>query len=297
MFESTLSRLGLALTVVIAGSSVSAQTPTIIFSNGWENRTELGCTLNGILDGTGGRTATAWEDFGPSYPALCSPRPVAEVVNTESVDGARSLQVNFAPDGSGNGPDFRIGQVFGNRTEIYARWYVKYSDNWVWASQDHKVAIFGNSAGSQDVYFNVRGNGNGGQGRITIHVIPADNALFYDPSSNMSPGVWHLVEIHIVSGGNGRVEAKLDGQLLSLRSDFGSNPLNLNTGSGLYYFKLDTTYNNYAYPTSLGLNMKTWFDAVAVSSNAWIGGTVVAGGGPLPPTTPPDAPVNLRIIR
>ena len=166
----------------------------------------------------------------------------------------------------------------------------------MWAAADHKVAIFGNSAGSQDVYFNVRGNGDGGQGRVTIHVIPAGDALFYDPNSNMSPGVWHLVEMHIVSGANGRVEAKLDGQLLNLRSDYGSNAMNLNTGTGLYYFKLDTTYNNYAYPTSLGLNMKTWFDAVAISSNAWIGAG--GGGSPTPPPADvPHQPVNLQILR
>ena len=118
-------RWGLAVAVVIGGGSVAAQTPTIIFSNGWENRTELGCTLNGLLDGNGGKSATAWEDFGPSYPALCSPAPVAEIVNTEHFDGNRSLQVNFRPDGSDNGPDFRIGQSFGDRNEVYARWYVE----------------------------------------------------------------------------------------------------------------------------------------------------------------------------
>lgn len=292
-----LKQLTCSLAVLAAGlltASVGAQTtPPLIFQNGWENRTELGCTLYGLLDGTGGVTTNSWNDFGPSYPALCSETPpVAQIVNTEKHDGNRSLQVNFAPDGSQNGPDFRIGQDFAGRNEIYARWYVKYSSNWVWASADHKVAIFGSPSYSQDIYFNVRGDGSGGNGRIAIHTIPG-GTVFSDPSSNMTPGVWHLCEIHIVSGTNGKIEVKLDGRLLNLRDEGprGLNPLNVPTGSSLGYIKLDTTYNNYAYPSGLGLSMKAWYDSVAVSS-AWIGGTSGGGG-----TTAPSAPTNLRIVR
>lgn len=283
--------------VLLREPSATAQTsPALIFQNGWENRTELGCTLNGLRDGLGGVSSTAWNDFGPSYPGLCSDvPPVAEIVTSERHDGNRSLQVNFQPDGAINGPDFRIGQDLGSRNEIYARWYVKYSSNWRWASADHKVAIFGSPSYSQDIYFNIRGNTNGGQGRVAIHTIPG-GTVFSDPNSNMSPGVWHLAEIHIVSGPNGRIEAKLDGQLLNLRDEGsrGLNPLNVNTGSSVGYIKLDTTYNNYAYPTSLGLSMRAWYDSVAVSTQGWIGGT---GSTPPPTTPPPAAPTNVRIVR
>jgi hypothetical protein len=289
--------LGIVGAALAFEPSVTAQsTPPLIFQNGWENRTELGCTLSGLRDGNGGVSTTSWNDFGPSYPGLCSGVPVAEIVTAERHDGARSLQVNFEPDGAQNGPDFRIGQDFSNRNEIYARWYVKYSNNWRWAAQDHKIAIFGTPSYSQDVYFNVRGNGNGGTGRVAIHSIPAD-VVFSDPNSNMSPGVWHLAEIHIVSGQNGRIEVKLDGQMLNLRDEGprGLNPLNVNTGSSLGYIKLDTTYNNYAYPTSLGLHMKTWFDSVALSAAGWIGGTT--GGTTPPPVPAPASPTNVRVIR
>jgi hypothetical protein len=293
-----LVALGLGITALVAPKVVAQSTPPLIFQNGWENRSELGCTLNGLRDGTGGVTNNSWNDFGPAYPGLCSGVPVAEIVNTEKFEGNRSLQVNFEPTGSQNGPDFRIGQDFSARNEIYARWYVKYSNNWVWATSDHKVAIFGSPSYSQDVYFNVRGNSNGGAGRIAVHAIRADT-VFSDRNSNMTPGVWHLAEIHIVAGTNGRIEVKLDGRLLNLTDEGprGLSPLNVNTTSSLGYIKLDTTYNSYSYPSSLGLRMKTWFDSVAVSGSGWIGGSTGGGGGGNPTPPAPDAPSNVRVIR
>ena len=297
MIVKKLRRVALVLGVGFLGLSTidtSAQVQ-LIFQNGWENRTDLGCAFNTLIDGAGGLSTVHWNDFGPRLDVTCASPFIAQITTAERHDGNRSLQVNFRPDGSINGPDFRMGQDFGgNRNEIYARWYVKYSPNWRWATADHKVVIFGNASYTQDVYFNVRGNSQGGQGRIAIHAIPAD-VVFSDVNSSMSPGVWHLCEIHIVSGPNGRIEAKLDGQLLNLRDEGsrGLSPLNVNTGSGIGYFKLDTTYNNYAYPSSLGLNMNTWFDTFAISTQGWIGGTSGSGGSSSSAPTPPS---NVRIV-
>ena len=72
---------------------------------------------------------------------------------------------------------------------------------------------------------------------------------------------------------------------------------NLNTGSGLGYIKLDTTYNAYSYPSSRGLYMNTWYDSVAVSTTGWLGGAPVGGGPTPPPANAPSAPRNLRIVR
>src|SRR5687767_4634174 len=200
MILKNLRRAAIVLGVGFVGVSsmnLNAQSSVpLIFQNGWENRSELGCTLVGLLDGNGGLSSSWWADFGPNITATCG-NSIAQITTAERHDGNRSLQVNFAPDGSINGPDFRIGQDFGgNRNEIYARWYVKYSNNWRWATSDHKVAIFGNAGYSQDIYFNVRGNSQGGQGRVAIHSIPADT-VFSDATSSMTPGVWHLCEIRI----------------------------------------------------------------------------------------------------
>jgi hypothetical protein len=275
------------------GTSLFAQSG-LIFQDGWDSGVGTGCDDTKITDNR------AWTDFGPS--STCSNPPVAEVVNDEHFEGSSSLRVNFKPDGTANGPDFRIVKTFGtNINQIYARWYIKYSNNWIFASADHKVAIFGvGDQETQDIYYNVRGNNGGGpNGRVVIYLTRTDS-VYSDPSVTMTPGVWHLCEIHIVSGSNGLVEAKLDGRLLNLQYEAGNmvNVRNTNTGSGLGYLKLDTTYNAYSYPSSRGLSMSTWYDSVAASTSDWLGGTP-GGGAPTGPApgSPPVPPSSLQIIR
>ncbi|MGE3507403.1 MAG: hypothetical protein AB7N65_00790 [Vicinamibacterales bacterium] len=281
----------LLLTVAVGGNALAQS--TLLFSNGWESGSGTGCDFTKLTD------RSAWNDYGPA--ATCGSPPVAEIVTNEKFEGTSSLRVNFTPDGSGNGPDFRIVKSFGaNRNEIYARWYTKWSNNWVWATADHKVAIFGSgNQSSQDVYYNIRGNSGGGPtGRVVIHVTPSNTALS-DPSFVVTPGVWHLCEIRIVSGANGRIEAKMDGRLLNLQREAGNsaNASNLNTGAGVGYIKLDTTYNAYSFPSGRGLYMNMWYDSVAVGTAGWIGGTVPGGGAAPPSYTPPSAPINLTIVR
>jgi len=285
-----MKRLILVLGLVFAGAyvafdpSVGAQTtPPLIFSSGWENAGGNGCDFTKLTDNR------AWNDYGPA--ATCDGAPIAEIVTAQRRDGERSLQLNFPPGAGANGPDFRIIQPFGTRTEIYARWYIKWSSNWVWAPQDHKVAIFGVGAGNtQDVYLNIRGLANPATGRVAVHVLPSDTVLS-DPNFAITRGVWHLFEIRIRSGSGGLVQVRVDGTQLNLTHEAGNaaNASSLNTGSSIGYIKLDTTYNNYAFVTQ---TMQAWYDAVAVSTAGWIGGA--AGGGSTPP---PAAPTNVRIIR
>jgi hypothetical protein len=286
-----MKRLILALGMVVAvamvglGPSVGAQsTPPLIFQSGWENAGGTGCDFTKLTDGG------AWDDYGPAD--SCS-TPIVQVVTAEKRDGLRSLQLNFPPGAGANGPDFRIIQSFGARNEIYARWYTKWSNNWVWATQDHKVAIFGAGAGtSQDVYLNIRGLSNPATGRVAVHVIPTDTVLS-DANFPITRGVWHLFEIHIRSGSAGSVEVRVDGTQLNLTREAGNNAnaSSLNTGSSLGYIKLDTTYNNYAFVTQ---TMQAWYDSIAVSTAGWIGGQP-AGGSTSTPA--PAAPLNVRVIR
>ena len=263
-------------------------TTSLLFSNGWQNRTDLGAgSIDTLLDRTATTTrANAFDDFGPGFEANQPYNRIAEIVNTTGANGqpTRALQVNFEPDGTQNGPDFRIGNTFGNRQEVWGRALVKYSDDdpattdvnerWVWAGADHKIAILGDGATfSQDVYFNVRGAGDGGNGFIAVHVLPIDG-LYEVPDSTMLIGQWNLLEWHIKCGAGGAVEVKLRGQMLTLvdRTGRNPNPRNINPcRGGIGYVKLDTTYNLYRYPSSLGKRMKTWFDNVAISTSGWIG--------------------------
>ncbi len=242
-----------------------------VFYNGWENRDELGCSLEGLLDGPGGVSADSWNDFGPVLAVTCGEPPIAEIVDDEQRSGERSLRVTFPPDFSQNGPDFRIQQDFAAQTETYVSAWVKYSDNWVWASADHKILIMGQGgdAFTQDVYINVRGMGDGGPGYIAVHAIPAD-AVFEAYDSNVTPGQWHLVEAHIVSGDQGSIEVRLDGELLDFVDPARHwATTNVPTGNVVEYVEVDTTYNDYVYPSSLGLTMHTWFDDVAVFEGSW----------------------------
>ncbi len=250
----------------------SAGDEQALFHNGWDNLGALGCSLETLLDGQGGASPDAWADFGPVLAETCADPPIAEVVEDEVHGGSRALRVTFEPDGSQNGPDFRIVQEFASQGEVYARAWVRYSPNWVWAGADHKILIFGRGgdAPTQDIYINVRGMGDGGPGYIAVHSIPADT-VFEDHGSNVSPGSWHLIEAHLVAGDAGSIEVRLDGQQLDL-VDQGPNgyaPTNVPTGEAIEYIKIDTTYNVYAYPSGLGLTMHAWFDDVAVFPGSW----------------------------
>lgn len=263
------------------------------FANGWQNRAELGSTLNGLVDRDYSASydrATAYADFGPAFNATNYPASIITGIGPRGTT-SRLLQVRFLPDGTQNGPDFRITTAsLGNMSDVYVRWWVKYSDNWRWAGADHKSMICGPDNG-QSVYYNVRGNGNGGPGRVAIHVIPSDTVLS-DYSTNMTPNVWHLLEIHIVSGTNGKIEARLDKRQLNLTVEAGNqvNPNNLNVGPAMTYCKIDTTYNAYSYPSGLGLTMYTWFDEVAIATGGWIGDAVAPGPVGAPLGSPKSAP-------
>lgn len=236
---------------------------SLVFSNGWDNTAlPLGSSMETLLDGRG------WNDFGPSYR---TPYQIAEVVNR---NGSRCLQVNFLPGAGGNGPDFRIikslGQSYAN---VYAYWEQEWSANWVWASADHKLAIFGANESDQAVYFNVRGNTDGLQGsngRPVIYVTRLDT-MFSDRNVRIYPGRKYRFEIHIQNGQP--VQAKVNGQLLTLTPEAGSGTAPIAASNGTGSIKLDTTYNAYSYIESVrdALPAQCWYDNVKVSTQGWIG--------------------------
>lgn len=241
-------------------------TGNVLFYDGWDNVVSPSgtCDFATVTDGR------AWDDYGPS--STCVSPPVAQVVEGHATSGTRSLQVTFRPDGTNNGPDFRIVRDLPTRvTDMTLAWDQEWSANWVWASADHKMMIVGVDGVSQDVYFNIRGNGNGSScGRVTVHVLPAGTAMS-DPNVQICAGRRYHFEGHIVAGASGRVEVRVNGQPLTLRTEAGTqaNPLALNTGSGFSMVKADTTYNVYSVPSSLGLTMYTWYDSVRWSAGGF----------------------------
>lgn len=230
----------------------------LIFSNSWETAA-LGDSLESLLDNR------HWTDFGPSYH---SPYQIAQIIQFAS--GVKALQVNFLPGAGGNGPDFRIIKVLGQTySNIWAAWDQDWPPQWQWASADHKLAIFGPNDSSQDVYFNVRGNGNGPIGRPVIYIRQLDT-MFSDRSVEIRGGVKYRYEIHIQQGQ--LVQAKVSGRLLNLTPEAG-NATQPIAQTGVGAIKLDTTYNNYAYIESVrnALPANTRYSRVAVSTVGWIG--------------------------
>jgi hypothetical protein len=250
---------------ILVCTSISAQSSVpLLFQSGWE--------AGDLLDGG---TWTAWGGTGGSIDA------------TERRDGSRSLMVTFPPNGWVNGPAFRVAQENSQVAyqELWFRFWMKNSQNWVWGNNEHKLFIIQDSNFRQNIYVNVTADGvRGGTGRVSIaNTVVDTNFRAANSDPIVTPGEWHLFEVHLVAGSNGRIEVKLDGRTLTLTSNPGSyNPLNVNTGANFRYWKVDTTYNDYAYPSSLGITMYRWYDSVAVSDQGWI-------------SSVPAAPTNLRL--
>lgn len=235
----------------------------LIFSSNFQ--AALGCNNTALTDGG------LWNDgWGGSNACTAD---IAEVVN----EPEGRMKVKFRPHLSGgvpvadsNGPDYRVQRSFGsNLPSVYVRFEQAHSTNWVWDSADHKLAILGSGTPfSQDVYFNVRGNGRGPCGRPVIYVVHQDT-MFSDASVQICAGQKNVYELKIVSGQ--RIEAKVNGRLLTLTREAGTATTPTASNTGIGYIKLDTTYNRYSYPSSLGLTMFTWYGRVAVSTQGWIG--------------------------
>jgi hypothetical protein len=279
-----------AAACLLSASPASAET---LFTSGWENGAP-GCGFDELLD-TG-----AWREYGSANACAseCNAGgPDASVVTRDAREGAQALEVRFPPSTAClvNGPDFRVLASFAASTELYARFYVKWSDEWVWAGADHKVAIFGLYDQTQDIYFNIRGQPDDTKGRVAIGVTPAD-VVFSDPNHELTRGAWYLLEIHIVSGAHGSVAVRVDGVDLALEHEAGTPgiaPDDVDTGAGVDYIKLDTTYNDYQYAVDNGATMRMLYDAVTVNDgDGWIGpvdgnpsgatssSSAGAGGGP-----------------
>lgn len=269
----------------------------IVWQDGWENAAGTTCNNTGtstdnIMD------AGNWNEYGPSSTCTDNP-PITTLSTTEHNSGNRSLQVHFQTGDGANGPDFRMNKVLAggaNRTDTYFREYIKWDANWQWAGADHKTAIFGSgNEASQDVYINVRGqNGGGAVGRLAIYT-PTDTFFSDTVNGLVVPGQWNLIEAHIRSGSNGAVEIKLNGVLLNLTVEAGNaaNPSNLNTGSGVGYFKIDTTYNDFAFFEShvSGGSSNAYYDDVAIC-DSWCGPAGTVTPPPPPPPTTSACDVN-----
>lgn len=257
-----------------------------ILDSGWENSGGTGCGLPNPIYDNGQWNA----DYGPptSCSASCSPWSGQLIYVTDTAgevrDGTYALEFAFPDSMSGdcseaNGPDPRIESDFAAVSELYLRFYVKWSSNfrWVGEDQDQKVIIMGpTSPLAQNIYFQTRGNAGGTSARMVVHVLPQDVVFGVSSGagSNIQPNTWYCWEIHVVTGTSGSVEVRLDGVQQTLTVENGSgNPSNLNMGGAIGYIKIDGTYNNWAsYVSTMTSDGYRWHDAfVANDGDGWVG--------------------------
>lgn len=264
-----------------------------VFSSGWELATGTAATCNADINDPLTDHFLWNGDYGPGSGAVCSATPPIARLDTVVIHGGtKSMRIHYKVGDGANGPDFRISRLYGQEYgELWFSWYQYWDANWVWAAADHKMVIVGavSPSFSQDVYFNIRGNGVGQSGRFIVANQTAD-AFFRDvgTAGNVIPGVWNHFEAHIVSGTHGSMEARVNGVQLTLSKEAGSGTTNvsdINTGPSLGYIKLDTTYNDFATFESnvVGGSSNTYYDDVGVSNLGWIGDVAVV----IPP--PPAA--------
>jgi len=232
-------------------------TPPLIFDSRW--LTALGQSDAAIRDGT------RWDAYGGM--------PYGEVV-ADGVGGSNSIQSIFPPNAAflPNGPNFKIEKLssFGaTQSNLYFAWYVKHVPGWVFGSEEHKMVILygDNPAVPTEQPFYISADGNG---RLFFYNRIADSNFLTTAAFNI--GSFDLVEVHVRSGVNGMIEAKLNSVPITLTSSPGSfNPLNCPMGNPYKGFKYDSTYNDYQAVINHGSTIYRRVCAFRVSTAGWIG--------------------------
>lgn len=275
----------LVLSILCSLKLIGGAEASTIFASGWENARSATCGSGAITDNY------VWTNFSPydacSY-SCYNNSPVISVVSGQKQEGNYSLKLVFPPYSACStiGTSYTVTKKLPNpASEIYARWYIKWSSYWKWSpDQNHRIMVFGNSP-NDNIILNIRGNADGNTGRVQVRVVPADST-FSDRGVAITKDTWHLFEIHIVTGAQGKVEIKVNGTPLNLSYESGTggtNILNINTGPAINVFRINPSYADYQYLINTGQIMSVWYDSMIVNNgDGWIGGQ-----GTVPDVEPP----------
>ena len=252
-----------------------------LFTSSWEFAT--GCSVNALLDGSPG---TKWDEGGGMDCTGRSGQPVTEITTAQSADGSNSCRVWQMPWGGAppvppdfNGTDFRVQKTFAlhsTGTVLYVRWYIRWGNNWHFASGDHKMVIFGNSVAlSQDLYFNIRSGGRFTIGNQTANGVWCDNR----PAMAFQNNTWYRLEARIQFGFNGSIQTRQNGvanvwtaEDVSQHANVENHPVGMvgssSTPRGYNFVKMDSTYN---IGSSITEPMDQYWDKFGLGNQDWIG--------------------------
>lgn len=253
-----------------------------IFESGWENAPGAGSSSENLTDNG------AWGEPGGQGGAI---------VDTFAHSGQKCLQVTLIPDGSVNGPDFRIPvPTFEPTTLLLCRWLVYFSSNYHFRTSDHKMVILARHGDTQDIYLQLRGNPGNTTAKLAAHVLIGNGGAHVWESSNITihRGQWNLFEARIrLDGAINPIEYKANGVVATMVAVSGgpdwTSELHVGT-EGLRDFKLDTTYNGFDDPAvQAAAPFVLWFDDVALD-DADAPGSPEGDGDTDPPEVSPETP-------
>ncbi|MCI0426445.1 MAG: hypothetical protein L0Z46_00340 [Nitrospiraceae bacterium] len=267
-------------------------TEAVIFCDNFENR-PLGLanvTLRGVEYKNGG-----WAVGNDSSDTSQA------VVNTDHFDGTKSMQWTYPVNGGASWIEGRYSAL----PEIYYRFYIKNSSNWVWSGNGNKLSFVGNATIGHNIMIDQGIFGDNKTVLIPQYGSPA--TWYYQNVASVSWPLnkWVCTEMHFkantVGQANGAIEGWIDGikvfnySAVNLDKTSGAGTFsqigpsgywNCTTGQPINGSTCDTSSQANQHPT-----MYRWIDNVVVSTQR-IGclGAPIAGDA-----TPPSAPIGLSI--
>ena len=229
----------------------------LLFWSGWENRSELGCNENALIDRDSAMTLPTDTGFDgtPPFETLCTNsngNPDAEVVVEAGPDGVetRMLRVRQST-GHLNGTEFRLGHSLAPQNDVYVSWWIKYSADWQWTTRE--TAMFMTNM----VEVGVEGRDDGSPATIRIHLIASDTQ-FVATEPQISVGVWHFCELRVVAGARGRIDMRVDQMPVVLEAT-AADPHDVNTGAATDAATINTAYGDGAFLDQRMSSDAPWF--------------------------------------
>ncbi|MEK7389374.1 MAG: hypothetical protein AAB036_06730 [Elusimicrobiota bacterium] len=221
------------------------------------------------------------------------------VVGTQSFDGTKAFQFQYSP--GSNGAGFLDTPVPGG-SDVYIRWYAKWSSNYAWSSVSTKHFEYGLSAGNPG---NIHlWSSNWGDSKLHLNT---NNATFQrvveqniQPFFNVALDTWTCLEVRIkMNSGLGSADGVIEGWING-RKQMDHPSIEVWNASAIINSLMMSGYWNCAQPpgdcstsSDYKSTMYRWHDNIVMSKQRV--GCLPGQGGTPPSSQAPAAPRELRL--
>jgi hypothetical protein len=204
------------------------------------------------------------------------------VASDDKFSGTKSLKLSYPSSADGAG---FMDTSFSPQSTIYARWYAKWSDNWMWSDIATKHAALMTTRGSRAPYmFHSMWNSP-----ELLHAMESADGTFYYPNQTAKVsfvgGRWYCLEIRMTMNAPGQANGVLESWVDGTRHWYSPNVVVDNLGPSYSTLMISGYWNNSGkvHPA-----MARWHDNFVLSTQriGCIG----------PGSTVPARPTGLRII-